>query len=412
MNNRKKGLLQLLVIIVVTGLCAFTTLVGFTDSHRGSAQNIKLGLDLAGGVSITYQAVKDNPTDTEMSDTIAMMQDRAEVYSTESSVVQEGNNRISIDIPGVENADEVLESLGKEGSLDFVAADDMTFDDNGNPKYTKVAGTQQDEITKNKEYVVQLSFNAKGTKKFAEATAAAYPSRKQIYIVYDGKVLSAPAVQAEITNGQAVISGSFKTYAEADELASMIRIGALPVELKEIQSQVVGAQLGQDAITTSLIAGAIGFGLVVLFMLVFYRLPGLAASIALLFYLVVMLVALNVLDITLTLPGVAGIILNIGMAVDANVIIFTRIKEELRKGKSVQASIKLGFDKALSAIIDGNVTTLIAAVVLYIKGSGTVKGFATTLAMGIILSMFTSLVITKIILNAMYALGVDYLYWK
>jgi len=219
--------------------------------------------------------------------------------------------------------------------------------------------------------------------------------------------LSAPAVQAEITNGQAVISGSFKTYAEADELASMIRIGALPVELKEIQSQVVGAQLGQDAITTSLIAGAIGFGLVVLFMLVFYRLPGLAASIALLFYLVVMLVALNVLDITLTLPGVAGIILNIGMAVDANVIIFTRIKEELRKGKSVQASIKLGFDKALSAIIDGNVTTLIAAVVLYIKGSGTVKGFATTLAMGIILSMFTSLVITKIILNAMYALGVD-----
>ena len=418
MNNRKKGLLQLLVIIVVTGLCAFTTLGGFTDSHRGSAQNIKLGLDLAGGVSITYQAVKDNPTDTEMSDTIAMMQDRAEVYSTESSVVQEGNNRISIDIPGVENADEVLESLGKEGSLDFVAADDMTFDDNGNPKYTKVvcsgkhvknaeAGTQQDEITKNKEYVVQLSFNAKGTKKFAEATAAAYPSRKQIYIVYDGKVLSAPAVQAEITNGQAVISGSFKTYAEADELASMIRIGALPVELKEIQSQVVGAQLGQDAITTSLIAGAIGFGLVVLFMLVFYRLPGLAASIALLFYLVVMLVALNLLNITLTLPGVAGIILNIGMAVDANVIIFTRIKEELRKGKSVQASIKLGFDKALSAIIDGNVTTLIAAVVLYIKGSGTVKGFATTLAMGIILSMFTSLVITKIILNAMYALGVD-----
>lgn len=219
--------------------------------------------------------------------------------------------------------------------------------------------------------------------------------------------MSAPAVQAEITNGQAVISGSFKTYAEADELASMIRIGALPVELKEIQSQVVGAQLGQDAITTSLIAGAIGFGLVVLFMLVFYRLPGLAASIALLFYLVVMLVALNLLNITLTLPGVAGIILNIGMAVDANVIIFTRIKEELRKGKSVQASIKLGFDKALSAIIDGNVTTLIAAVVLYIKGSGTVKGFATTLAMGIILSMFTSLVITKIILNAMYALGVD-----
>ncbi len=418
MKNKKKGLLYLFIVLAVTGLCAFTTLVGFTDAHRGSAQNIKLGLDLAGGVSITYQTVKENPADTEMRDTIAMMQDRAEVYSTESSVVQEGNNRISIDIPGVENADEVLESLGKEGTLDFVAEDDMKFDDAGNPEYTKVvcsgkhvknaeAGTQQDEITKNKEYVVELSFNEKGKRKFAKATAEAYTSRKKIYIVYDGKVLSAPAVQEEITDGKAVISGSFKTYAEADELASMIRIGALPVELKEIQSQVVGAQLGQDAINTSLLAGAIGFGLVVLFMVIFYRLPGFASSLALVFYLVVMLVALNVLDITLTLPGVAGIILNIGMAVDANVIIFTRIKEELRRGKSVHSSIKIGFDKALSAIVDGNVTTLIAAAVLYIKGSGTVKGFATTLALGIILSMFTSLVITKLILNAMYSLGVD-----
>lgn len=418
MKNKKKGLLNLFFILAVTGLCTFTTLVGFSDSHRGSARNIKLGLDLAGGVSITYQTVKDNPTDTEMRDTIAMMQDRAEVYSTESSVVQEGNNRISIDIPGVENADEVLESLGKEGSLDFVAADDITFDDSNNPQYTKTvcsgnhiknaqAGTQQHEVTKNKEYVVELTFNAKGTKKFAKATAEAFPSQKQIYIIYDGKVLSAPRVQAEITDGRAVISGSFATYAEADELASMIRIGALPVELKEIQSQVVGAQLGQDAIDTSLMAGAIGFALVVIFMIVLYRLPGVAASLALAFYLVVMLVALNVLDITLTLPGVAGIILNIGMAVDANVIIFTRIKEELRRGKSVHSSIKLGFDKALSAIVDGNVTTLIAAVVLYVKGSGTVKGFATTLAMGIILSMFTSLVITKLILNAMYAFGID-----
>ncbi len=418
MNNRKKGLLNLFVIAAAIALCTYTTLVGFTDSKRGSAENIKLGLDLAGGVSITYQTVKENPTDTEMSDTIAMMQDRAEVYSTESSVVQEGDRRISIDIPGVENADEVLASLGKEGSLDFVAQDDVTFDDNNNPQYTKTvctgkhikdaqAGTQQDEVTKNKEYVVELTFNAKGAKKFANATAEAYPSKKQIYIIYDGQVLSAPRVQAEITDGHAVISGNFSTYDEANELASMIRIGALPVELEEIQSQVVGAQLGRNAINTSLVAGAIGFALVVIFMVVLYRLPGIAASIALLFYLVVMLVALNGLNITLTLPGVAGIILNIGMAVDANVIIFTRIKEELRKGKSVQTSIKLGFDKALSAIIDGNVTTLIAAAVLYLKGSGTVKGFATTLAMGIVLSMFTALVITKVILNAMYALGVD-----
>lgn len=420
MKDKRKGILQLIVIVAVIGLCTFTTCVGFTKHHKGSAQNIKLGLDLAGGVSITYQAVGETPSDKDMEDTRNMMQKRAEVYSTESSVVLGEGGMISIDIPGVSNAEEVLKSLGKEGSLDFVAQDDMSFEDEKKtkPKYDKTictgkdvknaeATTQQDEVTKNKEYVVSLEFKAKGTKKFAEATEEAYPENKVIYIVYDGKVLSSPAVQAEITDGHAVISGSFKTYDEAEELASMIRIGALPVELKEVQSQVVGAQLGLDAIQSSLLAGAIGFALVVIFMIVFYRLPGVASSIALVFYLVVMLVALNLLDITLTLPGVAGIILNIGMAVDANVIIFTRIKEELAKGKTVQSSIKLGFDKALSAIVDGNVTTLIAAFVLYIKGSGTVKGFATTLAIGIILSMFTSLVITKIILNAMYSLGVD-----
>ena len=420
MKNKKKGLLQIILILAIIGLCGFTTLVGFTKHHKGSAQNIKLGLDLAGGVSITYEAVGDTPSQTEMEDTRNMMQKRAEVYSTESSVVIGDGGRITIDIPGVANADEVLASLGKEGSLDFVAQDDMSFEDNdqAKPKYTKTvctgkdvktaeATTQQNEVTKKKEYVVSLKFKSKGTKSFANATAAAAPSKKVIYIVYDGKVISSPAVQSEISNGEAVISGSFKTYDSAEELASMIRIGALPVELKEVQSQVVGAQLGQDAIQSSLLAGAIGFALVVLFMIVFYRLPGLAASIALVFYLVVMLVGLNALDITLTLPGVAGIILNIGMAVDANVIIFTRIKEELAKGKTVQSSIKLGFDKALSAIVDGNVTTLIAAFVLYIKGSGTVKGFATTLAIGIILSMFTALYITKILLKAMYALGVD-----
>lgn len=420
MKNKKKGLLQIILILAIIGLCGFTTLVGFTKHHKGSAQNIKLGLDLAGGVSITYEAVGDTPSQTEMEDTRNMMQKRAEVYSTESSVVIGDGGRITIDIPGVANADEVLASLGKEGSLDFVAQDDMSFedDDQTKPKYTKTictgkdvktaeATTQQNEVTKKKEYVVSLKFKSKGTKSFADATAAAAPSNKIIYIVYDGKIISSPAVQSEISNGEAVISGSFKTYDSAEELASMIRIGALPVELKEVQSQVVGAQLGQDAIQSSLLAGAIGFALVVLFMLVFYRLPGLAASIALVFYLVVMLVGLNALDITLTLPGVAGIILNIGMAVDANVIIFTRIKEELAKGKTVQSSIKLGFDKALSAIVDGNVTTLIAAFVLYIKGSGTVKGFATTLAIGIILSMFTALYITKILLKAMYALGVD-----
>ena len=404
MKNKRKGLLTIIVIIAAIAFCGYTTLVGLGAAHKGSAQNIRLGLDLAGGVSITYEAVKDTPTDTEMKDTIQKMQQRAEVYSTESSVVQQGDKRIEVDIPGVADAEEVLKSLGKEGSLDFVSEDDVKVEKDGTVTYDKSkvicsgsevknaeANTIQDETTKNKENVVDITFNKKGTKKFGAATQKAAPSKKRIYIIYDGKELS----------------GSFKTFADAEELAAGIRIGALPLELKEAQSQVVGAQLGLDAIKTSLLAGAIGFGLVVLFMVVFYRLPGLAASIALLFYLVLMLVVLNGLNVTLTLPGVAGIILNIGMAVDANVIIFTRIKEELAKGKSVQTSIKLGFDKALSAIVDGNITTLIAAFVLYLKGSGTIKGFATTLAIGIILSMFTALVITKLLLEAMYVLGVD-----
>lgn len=418
MKNKKKGILHLLVIFAIIGLCAYTTLVGFTKAHRGSAKNIKLGLDLAGGVSITYEVVGDKPTAEQLADTVTMMQQRADVHSTDSSVVTDEKGRIEIDIPGVSDAEEVLADLGKEGSLDFVAQDDLTYDKDGKPVYSKViltgkdikdaeAGTRQDEKTRNKEHVVSLKLKSKGTKAFAAATEEAAPERKVIHIIYDGKVLSSPHVNSAITNGEAEISGGFETFDEAKELADYIRIGALPVELKAVQSQVVGAQLGQDAIRTSLIAGAIGFALVILFMIIFYRLPGVAASLALIFYLVVMLVALNGLDITLTLPGVAGIILNIGMAVDANVIIFTRIKEELATGKSVKQSIKLGFDKALSAIIDGNVTTLIAAAVLYAKGSGTVKGFATTLAIGIILSMFTALFITKVILNAMYVLGVD-----
>lgn len=431
MKSKRKGLLSLIVVLAVIAFCGYTTLVGLGSAHKGSAQNIRLGLDLAGGVSIKYQATKSNPTDTEMKDTISKMQKRAEVYSTESSVVQEGSNRIVIDIPDVDDssAEEVLQGMGKEGSLDFVYVDDLEKDDDGNVKYDKdnhvsykksdvicsgsdvkkaEAGTTQDQTTKNKEYVVDLTFTSKGGRKFAKASTKAYEDgKKQIYIIYDGEVLSAPAVQSAITDGKCQISGSFKTYDEAEELASGIRIGALPLELKEIQSQVVGAQLGLDAINTSLIAGAIGFALIILFMIVIYRLPGVAASIALCLYLVALLVVLNVLDITLTLPGVAGIILNLGMAVDANVIIFTRIREELAKGKSVQTSIKLGFDKALSAIVDGNVTTLIAAAVLYMKGSGTVKGFATTLAIGIVLSMFTALYITRVVLNAFYALGLN-----
>lgn len=402
MKDTKRGWLYIALIAAAIAVCSFIALVGVGKAKQGSMENIRLGLDLAGGVSITYEAVSDNPTAEEMNDTVYKMQKRAENYSTEAQVYQEGTKRINIDIPGVTDANAILEELGKAGSIQFYdEAGAIVID--GTNIVTAEANMQQNSagLTEN---VVKLTLNDSGKKLFGDATAANIG--KQIAIVYDGETISSPVVQTAITDGVAVISGQ-NSSEEAEELASTIRIGALPLELTEVHSKVVGAQLGLEAIQTSLLAGAIGFILVILLMIVVYRIPGVVASIALILYISAEMVILNVLDVTLTLPGVAGIILSIGMAVDANVIIFTRIKEELTSGKTVRSSIKLGFDKALSAIIDGNVTTLIAAVVLYIMGSGTIKGFATTLAIGIILSMFTALVITKLLLSAFYNMGCD-----
>ena len=267
------------------------------------------------------------------------------------------------------------------------------------------SGSYQDSTTGANENVVQLSMTKEGTEKFAEATKAAKEAKETIAIYYDGELISVPSVNAEITDGQAMIEGNM-SYEEAEQLASTIRIGGLSVELEEIRSNVVGAQLGEEAISTSLMAGAIGLAIVFVFMCVVYLLPGFASSLALVIYTGLILVLLNAFDITLTLPGIAGIILGIGMAVDANVIIFARVKEELTAGKSVKSALNAGFHKAMSAILDGNITTLIAAAVLWLKGSGTVKGFAQTLALGIVVSMFTALVITRMIVYAFYAVGI------
>lgn len=403
MRDKKKGILSLcLAVIVIAALC-FVTFVGVGKEHKGTAEHIRLGLDLAGGVSITYEAKEANPSDTEMKDTIYKLQKRVENYSTEAAVYQEGTNRVNVDIPGVTDANEILEALGKAGSIEFKTEDGETVI-TGSDIADAQAGTQSDPTTGQTEYVVQLKLNASGTTKFAEATAANL--QKTIAIVYDGETISAPTVQSEITNGEAVISGQ-SSYEEAETLASTIRIGALPLELEEIRSNVVGAKLGEEALRTSLIAGLIGLIIVLLFMCIYYKIPGVAASIALIIYILADVIMINAFDVTLTLPGIAGVILSVGMAVDANVIIFTRIREEIGAGKSVRSAIKAGFDKALSAIIDGNVTTLIAAAVLYFKGSGTVKGFAQTLAIGIVISMFTALFVTRTILRGLYRIGLD-----
>lgn len=276
---------------------------------------------------------------------------------------------------------------------------------NGTDVKSAKAGAYQDQTSGASKNVVELSMTKEGTQKFAEATKAAKAADETIAIYYDGELISVPNVDVEITDGQAVIEGNM-SYEEAEQLASTIRIGGLSVELEEIRSNVVGAQLGEEAISTSLMAGAIGLAIVFVFMCVVYLLPGFASSLALVIYTGLILVLLNAFDITLTLPGIAGIILGIGMAVDANVIIFARVKEELTAGKSVKSALNAGFHKAMSAILDGNITTLIAAAVLWLKGSGTVKGFAQTLALGIVVSMFTALVITRMIVYAFYAVGI------
>ena len=399
--KKKQGVLVLILTVVLIGLLAFTTAVGFGPTGTGSAKNIKTGLDLSGGVSITYQAKGDDPSQEDMDDTVYKLQKRVEDYSEEAQVYQEGDDRITVEIPGVTDANKILEDLGKPGSLEFQDESGNVVLD-GSDIAGADGGVTEDQTTGSKQYVVELTLTKDGTTKFAEATAANL--KKRISIVYDGETISSPVVQSVISDGKAQISGQ-QSIEEAKELASIIRIGSLKLELEELRSNVVGAQLGQQAIKTSLIAGAIGLVLVGIFMIIVYALPGVVAALSLAIYTGLELVMLNAFDLTLTLPGIAGIILSIGMAVDANCIIFTRIREELATGKTVASAIDNGFSKAMSAIIDGNVTTLIAALVLYLKGSGTVKGFAMTLGIGIVLSMFTALFITKLLMKAFCALG-------
>jgi len=485
MKKSVAGLILVVVLAVMVGF-GYIMMNGVDERGSGAVKNTKLGLDLAGGVSITYEAVGETaPTQTEINDTIEKLRKRVEKYSTEANVYQEGDNRISIEIPGVTDAEAVLADLGSPGLLYFIravaadgsynydehytvsglpvylegdtrfvslgygtafaydeATDDVVIDAEGNPvpytiknmadtkkEYmltrpieqiieqgdvvitgTDVAKSEAGAYTDKNEmtsFVVQLKLNDDAAAVFAAETTACLGKAgiaNTIGIYYDGEFISVPGVSSAITGGEAQISG-MASFEEADKLAQSIRIGGLTLKLEELRSNVVGAQLGADAISTSIKAGIIGVAIIMLFMIIVYRMPGFVASVALVAYTMMMLLCVNFLGITMTLPGIAGIILSIGMAVDANVIIFARIREELAIGMTVESSIKSGFNKALSAIIDGNVTTLIAALVLMAMGSGSVKGFAYTLALGIVLSMITALFVTKLLLNCMFAIG-------
>ena len=378
--KKSRGIITLILVLgILAGLCYYSATI-ISSTGVGEDRSINLGLDLAGGVSITYQVVGDKPTDEQLDDTVYKLQKRVEGYSTEAQVYKVGDDRISVEIPGVSDANKILEELGKPGTLEFQTEDGKTFMDGSAVAQAKAATITND--TGNKENIVELTLTDEGAKTFAEVTSANVG--KALPIVYDDEVISYPTVQQAITGGTAQISG-MANYEEAESLASQIRIGSLSLKLEEMRSEVVGAQLGEEAISSSLKAAAIGLVIVMIFMIVQYLVPGVVAAFALAIYTTLVIATLYLFEITLTLPGIAGIILSIGMAVDANVIIFARIREEIADGKS---------------------TTLIAAAVLGLRGSGTVKGFASTLAIGIILSMFTCMVVTKVLMHAVYAIGV------
>lgn len=442
--KKSKAIIILLCILLVLAGVSYVDVFGINAEGTASASDIKLGLDLAGGVSITYQVVGDGePSATDMGDTIAKLQQRVENYSNEAIVYQEGADRINIEIPGVSDANTILQELGRPGALYFIAQTDA----DGNENYSMQAVTGMDgasgyayvlnksieeleaegsvllvgtdvkdaragtsQTTLGSEHAVNLTMTEEGTAKFADATRNAYEKGETLAIYYDGSIISAPRVNTVISDGNAQIS-PMDSYEEAERLASTIRIGGLRLELEELHSKVVGAQLGVEAIDTSIKAGAIGVVIVMIFMIAVYYVAGLASVIGLALYVALVVLLLNGFDMTLTLSGVAGIILSIGMAVDANVIIFARIREELATGKTVRSAMKIGFDKAQSAIVDGNVTTLIAAGVLLLLAPGTVKGFAQTLALGIVVSMFTALVVTRYTMYAFYAIGIRDVKW-
>lgn len=438
MKRMKKwqGFLSLILVAGIIAGLGFYAATIIKATGKGGDDSLKLGLDLAGGVSVTYEAQGDfSPEDLE--DTRYKLQQRVdsdlgENSTTEASVYIVGNDRITVEVPGVKDANALLEQLGAPGNLYFIRQTNDAGEQNysydsttgetvlnftieeleasgdivlsGTEVATAQATYETNQTTNKQNPVVALTLDESGKEAFAEATTRAFANNESIGIYYDGRFVSVPHVQNPITDGNCVING-MESFEAAQDLASYIRIGGLNVTLTELESRVVGATLGSDALSTSFKAGVIGLVIVMVFMIVMYLVPGAAASLALAIYSGIMISVLYLYDITLTLPGIAGIILSIGMAVDANVIIFARIREEIATGKDVSSAIDAGFKKALSAILDGNITTLIVAAVLGVLGSGTVKGFAVTLAIGVLLSMFTALVITRWILKSLYAIG-------
>ena len=388
---------------------AASSLKAIIPSVLDTDNGIRLGLDLVGGSRIVYEAeIPDGYNQANLADDMnsvqkVIRQRLTDKGFTEATVTLTGDNRVTVEIPQITNPEEAVQTLGTTAQLTFIDADGKECLTGSDIKkatygYGRPTGNEVTDV-----HYVQVQFTSEGQKKFAEATgniAARTDGTNIMAIVMDNQVISSPSVSSQIDSDSCVISGSF-TRDSASELADLINAGQIPFSLKQVELRSVGPQLGADAMRTSLIAGAIGIVLVMLFMLIVYRIPGLVASIALCFYMVIEALIFSLVRVNLSLPGIAGIILSIGMAVDANVIIFERVKEELKNGKTVKSAIDSGFKRAFTAILDSNITTLIACAVLFFLGTGTIVGFATTLGIGVIVSMFTALTVTHFLLNRM-----------
>lgn len=400
-NTKKRSSIILVLFILLIAAAAYILFhgisVGIYDIGR-IGDHVHYGLDLTGGVNVVLQAEGTDDaevTEEKMESTIAAIKKRVDSMGvSEATVTKQGDDRIRVSIPAIQDAQEALDMIGKTAQLEFVDPDGNVILTGENVTDSKAV--MQQGSTGIEQAVVTLKFDEVGTKKFAEATQKYI--NQIIEIKLDDEVISSPTVNSAITNGEAVIEG-MEDIDEAGNLAELIRGGALPLKLEAIEVSTIGPTLGQDSLDKSIIAGGIGILAVLLFMLVVYRGLGVIADIALVIYTMVLLVLMVLLNVTLTLPGIAGLILSVGMAVDANVIIFERIKDESRTGKSINAAIDAGFKRAMSTIIDSNVTTLIAGFVLYFMGSGTVQGFAVTLVMGIFVSFLTAIIVTRYLIK-------------
>lgn len=403
-NNIGKSALIFIIFVLLVGFTSYAGSYGveniFGSGYRIKpfSEAIKKGLDLQGGVSLVEEIQDENVDNDTIERTIELLSMRINKLGVSETVVaREGKKRIRIEIPGVYNAKEVIDTVGKTGELKFVGPDKKVI---LTGKDVKGAVAQLNSDTN--QPIISFELNDEGTKKFAEATKKFIGQPIAIYM--DEEMLTNPTVNGIIPNGKGMIEGS-KSLEEAKRQASIIKSGALPVVVKPVEVKTVGATLGTNALPLSIKAGAIGIGLILLFMLLYYRIPGLIADIALIFYIILLLGTFVSMNATLTLSGIAGFLLTIGMAVDANVLIFERIKEELRNGKSVRSAVQTGSHNALSSILDSNITTIISGLVLYNLGSGAVKGFALTLMTGVVLSMFTAIIVTNYLLKLAVNMG-------